>query len=331
MPAKPDGPQIAAFMKALEKSLDGARNWWPRYVFRSEDVENAARVLNAGELLSRTEARRRGVLTKDCASKGVIGGLPDAEQDWVRLYFRPRAPTQYRNEGIRPVAKWEYDSHMPVPVYLLFKSAPVLGEEGTRFTRGRLRALSPVGSDLAFLQSIPFDDVYHDKGTGKRTAEIVDARHAEVLVQRRLPLDHVRYVVCRSAPERDTLLSLLDQAALARWRPSTIVQAGQRFFYKRGTHVQEVLLEPEYSRFTFAAPIAPDWRGPFALRIDWKFPDGSTAHYERDPYSVDTNPPLRLSLGDHYSRYEVRLTLNGDLAYQGRFEETTEPEVLSTK
>lgn len=331
MPAKPDSKQIAQHMAALAKGLDRAHQWWPRYIYRTEHVEGAAAILNCGEVLCRAEAERLGAITKDCASPSIIGGLTANERGWVRFYFRPRAPTQYRNEGIRPTAQQDYGSHMPVPVYLLFPSAPVLGELGVSFTRGRLRPGSAIGSDLPFLESIPWKNVFHDTHFRvEERDEIVDARHAEILVPQRLSLDYLKYVVCRSAPERDTLISLLDPAVAERWRKRIILESGgQVFFFKRGTHVEDVVLEPGHSRFTFYSNIALDLRGPFALRIEWKYPDGTGASYENggNPFTVGT-APLRIRLGAQYPSYRVRMTLNGDLAYQGEFVESTEPELL---
>jgi hypothetical protein len=76
---------------------------------------------------------------------------------------------------------------MPVPIYLLFDSRRLLTQEGVCFTRGRLDSTTEIESDAAFLQSIPFKDVYHDtyvepRGAGGRRSEILNARHAEVLV-----------------------------------------------------------------------------------------------------------------------------------------------------
>lgn len=151
-------------------------------------------------------------LELDSASQQHIAELTPDQRRYVRLYFRPRAPTQYHNEGVRPEGKYGYDAKMPVPVFFLF-SNELLCKQGVRFSRGRLNPGEPTGQSAEFLESIPFKDVYHDSGVGPlgahRRSVILHARHAEVLVKDELSLDNLRMVVCRSEPERETLLNLL--------------------------------------------------------------------------------------------------------------------------
>jgi hypothetical protein len=53
----------------------------------------------------------------DNASRNVMANTDPYVRDFVRLYFRPQTPTQYRNEGIRPKNMRELESHCPVPVF----------------------------------------------------------------------------------------------------------------------------------------------------------------------------------------------------------------------
>ena len=206
MPPKPDAREILEFMGGLQSSLRlrGVRRWWPKWIYRSDHVENAARILNGGVLLSRARAELAGCIAKDSGSQRHIAEMTPRQRDYVRLYFRPRTPTQFANEGIRPSRMIRYGAHMPVPVYFLF-SARLLAERGVSFTRGRLTSLTEVGRTAAFLRSIRFADVYHDSGVGRpgstRRGDILHARNAEVLVADELLLDYLRLVVCRSEAE----------------------------------------------------------------------------------------------------------------------------------
>ena len=58
MPLKADADEILEHMEQLRSSLGGDRNrrFWPRWLFRSDHVENAAAILNSGRLLSRAAA-----------------------------------------------------------------------------------------------------------------------------------------------------------------------------------------------------------------------------------------------------------------------------------
>ena len=213
---------------------------------------------------------------------------------------------------------------MPVPVYLLF-SFRLLAEEGTLFTKGRLMSLSEVGRTADFLRRIEFTNVYHDSGVGvpgsDRRAVIPNARHAEVLVANLLSLDHLRFVVCRSQAERDTLLSLLDGSTRSLWIRKIVVDEGpRRLFYRRATYVNGVSLAADSSRFEFSADSEVAWRGPFDLRIEWTSGDWRVAYSDRN--FVASAQPLQISLRTERSHYVANLTLNGDLVYLGTFHQT---------
>ena len=312
-------------MSGLASSLrlDPARRWWPRWLFRSDHVENAARILNSGTLLSRWSAVRSGVIAKDSGSPAYVRQLDDKQLRYVRLYFRPRTPTNFANEGVRPQEKVEYGAHMPVPVYMLF-AADLLAVRGVSFTRGRLDMFSDIGTSVDFLKRMKFKDVYHDAGVGyrgdSRRREILNARHSEVLAEDTLPLRHLKRIVCRSRPERETLLTLLDSTSRSKWIDRIIVDAGNLgLFNRRGTYVQDVSLSHSDSRFVFFADRPENWRGPFALRIEWD--SGSWRGVVRRSEFIVPSGPMRFRLPDPMISYTVKMFLDSDLVYSGEFRE----------
>ena len=296
--------------------LGKQRQWWPRCLFRSDHVENAARILNTGRLLSRAQAERSGAIIHDSGSKEHIDQLTEEQRDCVRLYFRPRTPTQYANEGIRPAHAIEYDAHMPVPVYLLF-STRLLEYEGVTFSGGRLASGTKTGGSHEVLSSIDFREVYHDGPVSAASRHILNARHAEAVVTGSLDLDHLMRVVCRSGAERDTLLYLLTDEARVRWRKRVIVDQGQvRLFYKqRGTFLRDVALDQEKLTLRFYGNIHRDYRGPFVLRIVVRSSSRKMVA-EREGYSVDDSPAI-FEFGTLLARYHIRITMDGHLAYAG--------------
>lgn len=334
MSKKPDADAIRAFLEGLpgELGLDPPRRWWPKYIFRSDHVENAARILESGFVLSRTAASHGQVIAVDAGSPQHVSETASADQDHVRLYFRPRTPTQFCNEGIRPRACIEWNAHMPVPVYLLFDSKEVLTESGVIFSRGRLVPAAPRGGSAAFLRSLDFMQVYHDGPVGARGApgrsDLINARHSEVAVPVKLPLTHLRLVVCRSAAERETLLNLLPEALRPRWVKRISLEGAQRIFFKRATFIQDVALSPTRSRFTFfPSTEGPAWRGPFLLEVKWW--DGADwQHSEVVPDFRAGAAPLGFDLPSRCRHYFVRVRLDGNLAYLGKFSEVSRPEVF---
>ena len=333
MPLKRDAEAIRAHMLGLASNLrlEGNRKRWPHWLFRSDHAENTAAILNNDKLLSRAVAERDRAILKDSASPRHIGELTREHRSFVRLYFRPRTPTQYRNEGIRPSRHIELGAHMPIPVYLLFAST-LLMERGVAFTRGRLTLGTEIGDSVEFLRGIKFADVYHDRGVGavggsERRSEILNARHSEVIVENVLNLDYVRHVFCRSACERETLLNLLSSDARKRWGQRIHIDEGRRvLFYKRGTFVQTADLSETNARFVFYANGEPDMRGPFDLRIERRGREDKHTYADSN-FTVSTEP-LQLVFPHPESQYEVRITMNGDLAYLGRFDDAVASQAV---
>lgn len=333
MPRKADADEILEHMQQLPSSLglERSRAFWPRWLFRSDHVENAADILNSGRLLSRAAAERGNLIQVDSGSPQYVGQLSRRHRNLVRLYFRPRTPTQYSNEGIRPRDRIQYDAHMPVPVYLLFASS-LLGEQGVYFTKGRLTQGTEIGDSAEFLKSIDFRDVYHDRAVGRlgesdRRSRILNARHSEVVVENELPLDKLKHIVCRSAPERETLLNLLSPEARRRWVSRIHVDEGhRRLFEKLGTFVQRADLLNTESKFLFYSNIIPNMRGPFDLRIEWSV-DGRRASARQENFIV-SDRPVAYSLNRSVPRYRVRAWMDGNLAYLGEFDDEHESEML---
>ena len=325
MQLKRDADEIRDYMRGLasELRLDGNRKWWTNWLFRSDHVENAAKILNSGRLLSRSAAERDNLIVKDSGSTQHVAQLSPSHRDYVRLYFRPRTPTQYANEGIRPTGRIQYGAHMPVPVYMLFSSS-LLMCAGVSFSRGRLTSLAQNGSSAKFLMNMKFADIYHDSGVGSwggsnRRSSILNARHSEVLIKDELSLDLVRHIVCRSAPERETLVNLLDAKSKEYWLERIHVDEGRRrLFQKRGTFVQVAELSSQESQFAFYSNIGRNMRGPFDLCIEWKRGDQRRTHREQNFWI--TTEPMQFRFPNPVAEYTVRITLNDDIGYVGHFD-----------
>lgn len=333
MPRKPDADEIIEYMQKLpsELGLDARRCHWPKWLYRSDHVENAAAILNSGRLLSRAAASDENRIRVDSGSPQHVGQLSEQHRSLVRLYFRPRTPTQYANEGIRPQSSIQYNAHMPVPVYLLFAST-LLAEQGISFTKSRLGEGVDAGDSAEFLKSIDFRDVYHDHAVGRlgeseRRPAILNARHSEVVVENELRLDELKHIVCRSAPERETLLNLLAPESRQQWIKRIHVDTGERrMFYRRGTFVQRAILSTTEFRFMFYSNIASEMRGPFSLKIERSVEDLTTSAQKEN--FVIPREWLFCRINQPLSKYRVSVLLDGNLAYLGDFNAQCESELL---
>lgn len=324
--------RISRFLDGLKNEawLGAARYWWPNYLFHFTNILNAVSILREGALLSRNEAQARRLMNTDNASSTIIGNTADEWKDYVRLYFRPKTPTQYHNEGFKHPQERYHNAHCPVPVFFIFDSKAVLSRSDARFTEGNLAANPGVLSTAAELERIPFDLVYHDTpfyaGTPETEKRIITFhKQAEVIVPRQLDLGALRYIVCRSQAEYETFLHLLAPSARMRWQKRLRIDSGRRpVFLKRWAYVESANLSSSRLTFHFNRPL----KALGAFQADVYVTDPiSRREFSWQNASLTANRPLLIDLDDTGPLwdYSVRLTLDGRLAFAYRYQEDDLP------
>ena len=326
---KSDARGIARFLSDLKKTdwLGTARRWWPDYLFHFTDIQNAVSILKTGALFSRLEAQKRNLMDTDNASQEILGSTDNEWKDYVRLYFRPRTPTQFRNEGFRPQAQRWRGSHCPVPVYFLFDSKSVLSRADSQFTDGNLASGPMVFSDAADLEQIPFRSVYHDSSIpNDLKSQIIFHRHAEVIVPKQMDIGALRYIVCRSQAEYETLLYLLPQSVIRRWEGSILKDNKTRLFFKRWTYLQSAELHSSYVVLDFNKTQGYEDQGTFHANVSVTDTlSGDTLGIWSDQeFAAKRHLRLNLSNGPFWD-YTVRLSLDRQIAYAGRFQDDDLP------
>ena len=294
----------------------GNLNWWPRYVYHFTDVHNAARIIQSRCLYSRTEVNRQGLMAVDNASPTVILQTQAEHLDYVRLYFRPRTPTQYRNEGIRPINQRELDgAHCPMPVYFCFDASTVLALDETEFSNGNIGSPRAAHSrERDFFFSIPFHLVFHDgRFSPEDRDEIIFHRNAEVLAPNKLVLESaLKFIACRSMPERQTLLHLLPIGLASRWA-SRIRLGEPGLFYRRWTYVEEVVTVED--RVIFRLNPNTLTPGPFQVRFSYQEEGTEVVRAWTDQKDrLNSSLSFRLS-GARWGT--ATLYLDGSLAFAG--------------
>lgn len=225
------------------------RKHWPTRLFHHAPLENALAILREGVLRSRNDALNTH--PRDVAASGVIDARCDAHER-VRLYFRPKTPTQFHIEGIQKDSECAYPgAHAPILVMFALDAATVLAQPDIMFSNQNMQIGSTIaGSDAAYFRTIPFEKVFHEGNTGgDRT--ITNARAAEVLPSSPLNLRFcLKEVYFRSEPERETLLYELGEHRVA-WQQICHVSDALKVFEKRHTFVQDIGLTPEGVLFKF--------------------------------------------------------------------------------
>ena len=284
-------------------------------MFHFTDIQNAISIFTDGKLVCRAE----GKLTTDIASSTVIGQTDQTWKNYVRLYFRPRTPTQYQNEGFRPITNLgSLHAHCPMPIVLLFDAEPILSDERTKFSDGNLAAANPrVGDDANFLESIPFEKVYHDSWLNEsEKRSIIYHRHAEVIVPTELDLSTLRTIACRTEAELQTLRYLL--TSNNRQKLIKHVKLGRNLFFRRWTFVEAAELEQQNVKLRFNSSSALP--GPFTARVEVKDLDtNKTYDWKNDQYQAASDLTLRVPAFVVSTPYEIRFTLDGAIAFAGTY------------
>ncbi|MCD6344337.1 MAG: DUF4433 domain-containing protein [Anaerolineae bacterium] len=318
---KPWADEIQHHIETWANRL-GPLCWWPRYVYHFTDVRNAASIIRSGHLYSRAAAEQRGLMKVDNASPEIIQRTRPEHLQYARLYFRPRTPTQYCNEGIRPIGQRKLGAHCPIPVYFCFDALTALASDETEFSDGNMGSQrARHSSERDFFLSIPFHLVFHNRWfTPEEHDEIIFRRNAEVLVSDSLPLDPaLKFVACRSAAERQTLLHLLPADLDHRWAPR-IRLGEQGLFERKWTYVEEVVTMNDEVIFRFN----PNTQTPGPFQVSFSYREAGEGPERRwEGKQVTLNNRLRIRVPDAVWGTAI-LHLDGDLTFAGSltFEET---------
>lgn len=239
---------ISKWQSELHKNYYAWRRHWPTRLFHHSPLENAVAILKDGCLRSRNDPENQRA--RDVAAPGVIDNRNDAH-DRVRLYFRPKNPTQWHIEGIRREGECRYgeDSHAPMLYMFSLDALEVLTSEDVWFSDKNMQiGHARYGAGEDFFDAIPFDKVYSEGGTGGDRS-VTDARCAEVLPATPLNLDGcLKEIFCRSDPERDTLLFTLGNDA-EKWAQYVLVSDNLKVFEKDFTFIEHASLSPDGFRF----------------------------------------------------------------------------------
>lgn len=325
---KNDAELFRRRLTALRRARLGARLWWPHYLFHFADLSNVASILTSGELLSRGSVLAENPDFNDSASPDIIDQTDQRWKDYVRFYFRPKTPTLYRNEGIRPVNRRPLGgAHCPSPVYLLFDIDNLLARTDSLFSFGSLaRPNVEVYSSGAQFEQLPFDLVYHDSRFAKEERDdIIFHRHAEVIVPDRIELDSLRWILCRSTAEFETLRNLLPEDVLARWQPHMGTRADYNLFNREWVYVDRAALMADHATFYFNPARSPMDTGLFNLRLEVE--DAAHRHWvwEQPDIEITNRLDIDLSALKQPEAYRVDLFVDDNIAYTGYYSVENNP------
>lgn len=317
---KADADKIINFMDKLanESWLGASRLHWVKYLFHHTDVLNAVEILKSEKFLCRRELEKNNSMPIDNASKSVISITEADVKDYVRLYFRPRNPTQYRNEGVRTKSQQWAESHCPVPIFFLFDSKAILTRSDSKFSDGNLAVTGVQGlySTANDLSSFDFRKIYHDSPHNNQT--ITYHKNAEVVVPNELDLVNLKYIVCRTPAERETLLDLLPKAVFNKWSSKILIDTKANFFFRRWSFIQTVDLTTSYIEVDFS----PEAINPYPFTLTTKI-SGEKSELLREE-KIRANQTIRITFDNEMYAYQIKIMLDENLVYSNGFDEGDE-------
>ena len=320
---KLDSDKIINFLDSLatESWLGSVRSKWVKYVFHYTDIRNAIEILKSEKLLCRTALENTGKMPVDNASRAIISATETDVKKYVRLYFRPKTPTQYNNEGIRPINEQSLESHCPVPIFFLFDSKMILTKTDCQFAEGNLAKLGIQGfrSTAEELENFNFRKIYH-QGVFNRTErdDIILRRNAEVVIPNELDLSALKIIVCRSPAEKESLLYLLPKNLISKWGSKILVDTKADFYNRNWAFVQTVQLNSKTATFDFS----PDSTATVSFILT-----ATRRGYEEKVLRIENfhaNKQLMFEFPRDIWKYEIELRLDNNLAFIGSYDGTDE-------
>lgn len=309
------------FAERIEKHIDywsekaSAKAFRPKFVYHFTELANAVSILESGSLYSRYMAEKLELMKNENASSDVIGNTLEKYKRFARLYFRPRTPTQYHNEGIRPQSERYGTAHCAVPFFFAFDKLKTLSLPGVHLSNGNVAKPSVVVRPAGeYFENIPFDKVFHYGRVDMMCdSDIIFHRHAEILVPKVLKLDEsLAWIGCRSHAERQTLISLLSRQSRSKYL-HLIRIADSVFFEKAWIFIDNVTFDGKQLTFYFN----PSSRhiGQVAVKLMVTYGNGQTATIERE-LTAKSLWPIKFRAPQDV--LDVQLYVLGCLAFSGR-------------
>lgn len=235
--------------------------WWTNYLYHFTDVHNASNILYSGWIYSRDQATEMHVMMNDNASQAVIQATNMDHKCYGRLYFRPLTPTQFHNEGYKPVElrNSEMNACCPVPVFLCLNANATLNYPGTQFAeRGIAGNRHNIKSGLEEFSKLNFGKIYHQGAFGLENRDIIEYRHSEVIHEGGFPIATLlECILCRTQAERETLLFLLKQYSIRlynTYKDRVIYNPTLKSFFNNGIFIKSVEIVNDVLLVEFNAP-----------------------------------------------------------------------------
>lgn len=221
--------------------------WWPKYVYHFTDIKNAINILIDDKIFSRSNKQNH--MQNDNASSLVLQQTNEDIKKMVRFYFRPKTPTQYRNEGYLPQkcrSKDYIDANVPVPIFFAFEAKDMLARHDAYFSEKSLASFAyTITNRIEDFKKFNFRKIYSD---GRYNGEnLTSYRHAELVLFNECDLKFLNQIWCRTKAEYETFCYLLIECGLYDKYAHLIgvKEQNNEIFFKESVYISNVNLSNE--------------------------------------------------------------------------------------
>lgn len=266
-------------------------------------------------------------MSQDNASEKIIEQTDSLYKNYVRLYFRPKTPTKYHNEGFKTeeqLAISQLNAQCSIPVFLFLDIRKLLAHPYSSFTDRSLALSAPhkIYSTPEEFNKLPFDKIYHDGALNEaEKREIIGHRQAEIIFPESLPIeDYLKKIIVRTPAEKETLLTLMSDELKRKYEDYIQIDSSKNIFFSRWTYFNNVQLAENYIQFNlnisqYQTPSIPT---QFDLKISFKQSDLEwKSQVYKNWLAVQK---LKLNFKDSIDNYEVAFHFSDQLMYYGRYQ-----------
>ena len=325
-------------LKRQKKFLANEISWWTDYLYHFTDVHNVVSILYNGWIYSRSQAIANHTMVNDNASRAVIEATRNENKGYARLYFRPLTPTQFHNEGYKPVEvrKTDINANCPIPVFLCLGVNETLQLPGTKFAERGISGLhNDIKEGLEEFQKLEFSKIYHDGWFLPEDREIIEYRQSEVIREGGFPIWLLlKWIICRTQAERETLLFLLRQCSIRlynTYKDRILYEPRLRCFYNNGIFVKSVnivnndlLVSFNDSEQRYKNNNLGQVQVMIKIEAAYKAADGAILEVENgyagfDYYTI-RSCNMKLGYSGHYDRMRIKIKINDISMYENEID-----------
>ena len=196
------------------------------------DFSNLKEILSSERIVCRNKAKGH---FWDSADHTALDRAPEWVGDQVRLFYFPKTPFLYKNEGFKPNAS---GVHMPRPIALIFDES-VAYLNGVKFLNGS--AINLTGDEqhrtditkdvseamdyrwdlIAYRGAVPsrdndIEEVFGERDRGK----ITNCKNAEMLLPQELNISYLKCIAFRSIADYKQAVELFGESKLFQFKPN---------------------------------------------------------------------------------------------------------------